>query len=117
MAELLVEGDQVVVHMGRWEQLAALRGDVQVPLAAVRSATLEPDPWGALRGLRAPGTAWPRRIAYGIWRSRGERPDFVAMRRETAVIRVELDPPAEFRRLLVSVDDAAATLMRLDGSR
>jgi hypothetical protein len=117
MAELLVDRDQLVVHMGRWERFAALRGDVRVPLEAVRSAALEPEPWRALRGRRAPGTAWPRQIAYGVWRTRGNRPDFVAMRRGTPVIRVELDPPGDFGRLLVSVDDAEATLSRLDGSR
>lgn len=117
MAELLVDGDELVVRMGRWERFAALRGDLAVPLAAIRSATLEPEPFRALRGVRAPGTAWPGRIAYGIWRRRNDRPDFAAVRRGTPVIRVELDPPAEFARLLVSVDDTEATLSRLDAAR
>jgi hypothetical protein len=40
MAELLVDGDELVVRLGRWEQLAALRREVRVPLSAVRSATV-----------------------------------------------------------------------------
>jgi hypothetical protein len=33
------------------------------------------------------------------------------------VVRVELDPPAKFGRLLVSVDDAEVTVRRLSGPR
>jgi hypothetical protein len=117
MAELVVDGDELVVTMTRREQLAALRGEVRVPLAAVRSAVVEPEPFRAMSGIRAPGTAWPGRIAYGVWRKPGRRPDFVAMRRGRSVIRVELDPPAAFGRLLVGVGDTKATLSRLDAAR
>jgi hypothetical protein len=117
MAEVIVEGGELVVRLGGWEQLAALHGDVRVPLAAVRAAVIEPEPFRALRGLRAPGTAWPGRIAYGVWRTVRGRPDFAAIRRGTPVIRVELDAPAQFGRLLVSVDDAEAALSRLDAAR
>ena len=36
MAELNIDGDELVVHLTGWERLAAFRGDVRVPLAAVR---------------------------------------------------------------------------------
>jgi hypothetical protein len=117
MADMVVDGNELVVRLGGWEKFAALRGDVRVPLAAARAAVIEPEPFRALRGLRAPGTAWPGRIAYGVWRTVRGRPDFVAIRRGMPVIRVELDSPARFGRLLVSVDDAEATLSRLDAAR
>jgi pilus assembly protein TadC len=117
MAEVVVEGNELVVRLGRWEQLAALRRDIRVPLAAARAAVIEREPFRALRGIRAPGTAWPGRIAYGVWRTVRGRPDFAAIRRGVPVIRVELDPPAQFGRLLVSMDDAEAALSRLDAAR
>jgi hypothetical protein len=38
MAELIVEGPELVVRLSWLEKLAALRGNVRVPLRAVRSA-------------------------------------------------------------------------------
>ena len=113
MAALAIEGDELVVHLSRWERLAALRGDVRLPLAAVSSATVEGDPWRALRGIRSPGTGWPGRIAYGTWRLTGDRKDFAAVLKDRPVVRVELDPPSSYSRLLVSVADAEATSARI----
>ena len=54
-------------------------GDIAVPLSAVREVSVEPDPWSALRGIRAPGTGFPGVIAYGVRRMTGGRPDFAAI--------------------------------------
>jgi hypothetical protein len=116
MPELVVEGDQVVVRLSRWERAVAFHGDVSVPLGAIQSVSVEPDPWHALRGIRAPGTGWPRVIAYGVRRRTGDRPDFVAVLRKRPTVRIELGSPSEFARLLVSVDDAEALVSRLRGS-
>jgi hypothetical protein len=110
MAALAVEGDELVVRMSGWERAAAFHSNVRVPLAAVRSATLAPDPWRALRGIRAPGTGWPGLIAYGVRRITGDRPDFAAVLRRRPTVLIELDPPAEFARLLVSVDDGESSV-------
>ena len=110
MAELVVEGSELVVRMSAWERAAAFRGDIRVPLDAVRAVGVEPDPWGTLRGIRAPGTGWPGVIAYGVRRMTGERPDFAAVLRRRPAVLVKLDPPAEFAQLLVSVADAEATV-------
>ena len=76
MAEVAVVDGQVVVRLSGWERAAAFRGDVAVPVWAVRAVVREPRPWAALRGIRAPGTGWPGVIAYGVRRRFGERPDF-----------------------------------------
>jgi hypothetical protein len=78
MASLTAEGTEVVVHLSGLEKLAAFRGDVHLPAASVRAVAVEPNPWGALRGIRSPGTGWPRVIAYGVRRYRGGR-DFAAV--------------------------------------
>ena len=110
MAELVAQGTELVVRMSGLERFAAMRGDVRVPLSAVRSVSLVPDPWKALRGIRSPGTGWPGVIAYGTRRMTGERPDFSAVLRNRPTVLVELDPPSEFGQLLISVTDGDGTV-------
>lgn len=100
MAEVRVEGDDVVVALSRWERLGALRGDVRVPLDAVRSLRRVDEARRALRGVRAPGTGWPGRIALGTWRRRGSK-DFVAVYRREPGFVLELDGH-EFGRIIVT---------------
>jgi hypothetical protein len=112
MASLIVEGTDVVVRLSGLEKLAAFRGNVRVPAAAVRAVLVEPNPWGALRGIRSPGTGWPGRIAYGVRRHRGGR-DFAAVLGRRPAVRLELDPPSAFARLLVSVADPEESVARV----
>ena len=50
MAKLRVQGDELVVWLSPLEKLGALRGDVHLPLAAVRSARVSDRPWSQPRG-------------------------------------------------------------------
>jgi hypothetical protein len=110
MATLAIQGDELCVRLTGLERLAAMHGDVRVPQAAVSAIVVEPDPWGALRGIRAPGTGIPGVIAYGVRRATGGRPDFAAVHGRGPAIRVELGPTARFARLLVTVADPAGTV-------
>jgi hypothetical protein len=110
MAALVIEGDQLVIVMSALERAAAFHGDVRVPCGSVRSIRVEPDPWCALRGIRAPGTGFPGVIAYGVRRSTGDRPDFAAVRGRGPAVRVELAPPSRFARVLITVPDPEATI-------
>jgi hypothetical protein len=56
VASLEVDGTDLVVRLSDLEKLAAFRSQVRVPVTSVRSVALEPNPWGALRGFRSPGT-------------------------------------------------------------
>jgi hypothetical protein len=115
MATLTAEGDELVVGLSAWEKLAAMRGDVRVPLAAAESIAVDPDPWSALRGVRAPGTGWPGAIAYGVRRATGGRPDFAALRGKAPAIKVEL-AGAAFGRLVVSVPDPQASVAAIEAA-
>ncbi len=109
MARLIVEGPDLVVGLSWLEKLGALRGDVHVPLSTVRSAEVETNPWGALRGIRAPGTGIPGVIALGTRRfPRGK--DFAAVRGARPAVRVDLSEESPFSRLVVSVTDPESTL-------
>jgi hypothetical protein len=102
MATLAVEGADLVVRLSPLEKLGSLRGDLRMPLAAVRSATVEPEPWPLVRGMRLAGAGVPGVIALGTRRYRGGK-DFTAVYGRRPVVRVELAEPSPFTRLLVRV--------------
>lgn len=110
MAALEVHRDELVVRLTGPEQLAAMRREVRVPLGAVRSICVDPDPWSALRGIRAPGTGIPGVIAYGVRRLTGTAPDFAALHGRGLAVRVDLAPEAPFSRLVITVADARSTV-------
>jgi hypothetical protein len=111
MAELQVDGDEVVVALSAWEKAGALHGDVRVRRAAVRATRKVADAMAEVRGLRAPGTGFPGLIALGTWRRRGAR-DFVAAYRHRPGVVVEL-AGAPYGRLIVSTDDPDAVVASL----
>ena len=113
MADVRVDGGEVVVALTRLEKLAALHGDVRVPLPVVRAVDVVDDGPAAVRGLRAPGTAWPGGPKIGTWRRRDGR-TFAVTRRGRPALRLTLDDPrSAFTELVVTVDDphAAAGLL------
>ena len=110
MASLVIQQDELVVRLSQLEQMAAFRGDVRVPLNAVRDVHVNQAPYEALRGIRAPGTGVPRVLAYGVRLLTGGCPDFAALHGKGPAVCVDLSPQAGFGRLLVTVDDPAATV-------
>jgi hypothetical protein len=110
VASLEVQSDELVIRLSAVEQAAAMRREVRVPLAEIESVCPEPDPWGALRGVRAPGTGIPGVVAYGVRRVTGGAPDFAAVHGCGPAVRVELAPSAPFGRLVVTVDDVERTV-------
>ncbi len=109
MPRLMVEGSDLVVRLNPLEKIAALRGNVRVPLAAVRAVDLDPHPWADLRGMRAPGTGVPGVISYGRRRFAGGK-DFAAVLGGRPVVRVDLDDSAPFARLIISARNAQASV-------
>jgi len=110
VASLVIEGNELVVTLSPVEKVGSLRGNIRVPLSAVESVVVEPDPWSALRGIRAPGTGMPGVIAYGTRRLPGVCRDFAALTGRGAAVRVDLKPDSPFGRLLVSVADPETTV-------
>jgi hypothetical protein len=115
VAELVIDGSDLVVHLTPLERLGALRGDVRVPLSAVRAVRVTEPAWNELRGIRAPGTGWPGVIALGTRRG-GFGRDFAAVYRDRAAVVVELDGAA-FGRLVICTSDAAAKAETIDALR
>jgi hypothetical protein len=113
VAQLQLHQDQLVVRLTAFEQLAAMRRQVRVPLGSVVSVCADSDPWSSLRGIRGPGTGIPGLVAYGVRRLTGGAPDFAAVHGRGPAVRVELAPDAPFGRLLVTVADPQSTVVAL----
>ena len=113
MAELVIDDTTVRVELSALERAGAVRlDDLVVDRAAVTLVRSTTEPFGELRGLRAPGTGFPGRIALGTWRGRFGK-DFVSIRGHDAeAVVIELTG-APWARLVVGVDDATPVLAAL----
>ena len=121
MATLLTDNGELVLSLSRREKLGALHGDIRVPLSAVEEVLVTDKPFGALHGVRSPGTGIPRVIALGTWRTKrkqnGRRKvkGFAAvyLRRPGVVVRLR---DSEFAWLCVSAEDAQDVAARISAA-
>lgn len=117
MATLLVDGDEVVLHL-RWrEKIAGFHADVRSPLSAVQSVSVLSDPLLEMRGWRMAGLAVPRAFAFGT-RRHGDGYDFTIVRGSRPGVQVDLSH-GRFQRLVVSAEDtedATSTAARVAGA-
>jgi hypothetical protein len=123
VAELVVEGDQLVLRLSWWEKIVATHGNVRVPLSSVGSVFVVARAADALRSpvyKLSQGTGAFIDLGYGI---RGYGGGFVALRqrRRRPAVRVFLDTPPSRRMrlsgLLVTVADPEATAAHIIDAR
>jgi hypothetical protein len=115
MAELGVDGGELVLHLSTLEKAEGMHGDIRVPLASVTSVRAVDNPWPELRGIRAPGTGVPRVIAVGTRRGSFGK-DFVAVHGTKSAVVVELSGTG-FSRLVATIEDAAGVAATIDAAR
>jgi hypothetical protein len=65
MASIAVDVNDLVVRLSALEKIAALLGDIHLPLTSVRVVRVSDTPWSGLRGIRASGTGVPGVIS--LW--------------------------------------------------
>jgi hypothetical protein len=107
VAELRVDGTDLVLHLSGVEKAEGFHRDIRVPLRAVTAVRVVDSAWnGDLRGWRAPGTGLPNVIAVGTRRG-GFGKDFAAVHGAGPAVVVELDG-ADYGRLVLTADDAEA---------
>ena len=104
VADLTVDGNELVLHLHAVEKAEGFHSDIRVPLSAVDSVRAVDDAWPELRGIRAPGTGVPDVIAVGTRRG-GFGKDFAAVHGGGQAVVVELTG-TEYGRLVVTCDDA-----------
>jgi hypothetical protein len=115
MAELRVDGADLVLHMSAVEKAEGFHGDIRVPLSSVTSVRAVDDAWPELRGMRAPGTGVPSVVAVGTRRG-GFGKDFAAVHGKGPAVVVEL-AGAEYERLVLTADDAAGSVAAVQAAR
>ena len=107
MADLVIEGDELVLHLRAPREGGGVPRRHPGPARAVSAVRVVDDAWPELRGMRAPGTGLPGVIAVGTRRG-GFGKDFAAVHGKGPAVVVEL-AGTEFGRLVVTTDDADAT--------
>lgn len=105
MATISTSEDSLTVELTPAEKLWCLRGDVHLPRQVVERVRPTRDPFGEIRGIRAPGLGLPGLAAIGRWRHRRGQ-DLVIVRRGDEAVVIDLTDGGPFRRLLVGVPDA-----------
>jgi hypothetical protein len=92
MAELRVEGDELVLALSAIEKAESIHGDIGVPLSAVREVEVLDDVIHAVHGLKLPGTRWPGRFAIGTFVGLKGNKTFAVVHHDTPRgVRVRLD--------------------------
>jgi len=130
MARIEVHPKELVIRLTAAEKTIAMhRRDIVLSRDAISSALITDDPWVWLRGVRAPGTHVPGRIAFGTWRALGGR-DFVAVRNRKPAVVIDFELPDDvedeegwvgehdqYSRVIISTNHAAELIraLRLDG--
>lgn len=80
MAKVVIEGDELILQLSFWEKMGALHTSPRAARSALTSVESVEQLWRSdvLRGIRAPGTAFPY-VVLGTLRGRRYK-DFVAMK-------------------------------------
>ena len=116
MAELQIDGDELVLHLTRVEEIEAVHGDLRAPLATVRSVEVLEDAHEAADhgfkvGERLPGVS---EVA-SVW-SGGQRM-FAAVHRDTPRgVRVIFEG-GNFDAWIVGCADPEAVKSRIEGQK
>ncbi|MGA8208339.1 MAG: hypothetical protein WB801_08335 [Candidatus Dormiibacterota bacterium] len=67
MADIRIDGSDLVVELSRLEKVEAVHGDLRVPLTSVRQVEVVNSPLALIHGVKLPGTDIPGRTAVGTW--------------------------------------------------
>jgi hypothetical protein len=114
MAELHIEGDELVLHLSRAEKVEGVHGDLRAPLSAVRGVDVLNDahePAGFHAGIKI-GTRLPGVIEVGTIQGRHKR-IFAAVHHDTPRgLRVRLDGTA-YDEWIVGADDPEGVATQL----
>jgi hypothetical protein len=115
MTEVEITGDALIVHVKGMDRLFSLKSRLEIPLAHVLGAEVDPEvAQGWRKGLRAPGTHLPGVITAGTFYQEGDRIFWdVHDPGKAIVIRLEDE---RYARLVIEVEDPPATAAAIEGA-
>lgn len=67
MADIRVDGADLLVELTRLEKVEAVHGNLRLPLTSVREVKVVDRPLDLIHGLKLPGTGIPGSTAVGTW--------------------------------------------------
>jgi hypothetical protein len=102
-----VTGDTLALHLSRKDEALALKRSFELPLSHVVGVRVEPrKAMEAERGIRAPGTGFPGKVALGTWRGKGGK-QFWYVHSGDRVLVLDL-ADEDYARLVLEVADPDA---------
>lgn len=104
MPNLAFQQTNLHVTLSRGEKLAALHGDLKIPLSSILGAEVLGQKWWMNLGLRVPGTGLPGVIIAGTYIWRKDRA-FVCWKRGEQVLQINLTGQ-NYTRLVIGVENA-----------
>ena len=92
MAQIIEQGDKIVLSLSKVEKIACLHGDIVANKSDLASQKIVAKPWrsGLLRGFRAPGTGIPFYLLLGTMR-------YLVCKDFTIIYRNQPDEVYEFK--------------------
>ncbi len=115
MTEVELTESALIVHVQGMDRLWTLKSRLEIPLAHVVGAEVDPEiARGWRKGIRAPGTHVPGVITAGTFYQEGERVFWdVHDPEKTVVINLKDE---RYARLVIEVDDPPATAAAIQGA-
>lgn len=111
VADIRIDGSDLVLDLSRLEKAEAVHGDLRVPLAAVREVEVVDRPLDLIHGIKLPGTGIPGRTAVGTWISPDGRTFAVEHHASRGVVvHLEGQP---YQQLIVGCDQPEEVAERL----
>ena len=107
-ATVSIDGGVLTVVMHGLDKLWSMKSQLDVPLAHVRGASVDPSIVHESKGWRGPGSNVPGVITAGTFHQHGELIFWDVHRGDNAVV-IELGHDS-FERLVIEVDDPLATV-------
>ena len=112
MVNVIVRGDRVRFEVEGWDQLWALKSQLEIPLAHIRGVRADPEPArGWWHGLRLPGTRIPGLLTAGSFYQSGGFVFYDVHDPERTVV-IELDHE-HYQRLVIEVANPADVVTML----
>jgi hypothetical protein len=108
MADVEIQGEELVVTIKGWHKFWAMKSRLHYPLDSVRGAEIDPETAQKPVGLRSPGAFIPSLLTAGSYRG-PDGWDFWDMRNPVKAIVIALKDQ-NYHRLIVEVDDPVATV-------
>ena len=104
MPQLTIDEKALHVGLSAGEKLAALHGNIDVPLSQISGAQVLGKGWWLGLGIRVPGTGLPGLVIAGTYIKAGDR-GFASWTRPNQVLQVNLDGH-KYTRLVLGVPNA-----------